>query len=755
VEGHRLGNTVKRPLFLLFSLLLTTATSTAATPFVAALAREPALPDNLAGAVLLTELGCTACHVSTKHPDLLRPKAGPDLSRAGSRVAAAHLRRFLAEPDDLKPGTSMPNVLNHLPMAERDAVATTLAHYLSSLRDVPFSSPLPEPDAVDRGRALYPSVGCLACHAPESPFPSESVPLGPLADKYSVPSLTRFLEDPLAVRPGGRMPDLKLDHFEAVDIASFLLRDQVTSHPEFTPDPQLANLGREQFAQYRCGACHTTGTEQAWKPSLPLDQIRPDQGCLSRHPGPWPAYDLSEAQHQAIRAALEVQAQPFRPEDQVELPFNQLNCLACHQRGERGGVTPERDAFFTTRDENLGDQGRMPPTLTGVGGKLRRDALREVIVNGAAVRPYLFTRMPRFGAANSEALVDALRHLDPSFPVPHLEGDPPPRPHEIGRELAGSKGFNCVACHTFRGQSAAAIRAIDLMTLAGRLEEGWFHQYLAQPQRFSPLTIMPSFWPDGVSLLPEVLGGHPDRQRDALWQYLAQGPEAGQPSGLILEPLDIIVANEAVILRRAYPGIGKRGIGVGYPSGIHLAFDAELMRLASVWSGDFIEASALWRGQGAGQAHILGRDTVHFPKGPAFALLPSPDIAWPTNITERPEGFAFKGYSLDATRRPTFRYQLGMVSVEDGFLDLKDPDGRAFLKRNVHFPSGPPPPTFHFRVAADAKVEPRANHVYAVGNHLLVHLPSAGVVRDVPEGRELLWPVTGAFTLEYHLAPLP
>lgn len=753
--GDRPENTVKRHLALLLIWILAAATSTAATPFVAGLTREPPLPDTLAGAVLLTELGCTACHASTKHPELLRPKAGPDLSRVGSRVATTHLLGFLAEPDALKPGTTMPHVLHHLPMAEREAAATALAHYLSSLRDKPFTASPPEPDAVVRGRVLYQTVGCLACHAPESPFPSESVPLGPLADKYSVPSLTRFLEDPLSVRPGGRMPDLKLDHFEAVDLASYLLRDQKASLPAFLPDAQLAHRGRELFSQHRCAACHATGEEKSWMPAAPLDQLRADQGCLSQLTGPWPAYDLSEAQRQAIRAALEVQAQPFAPQDQVDLALNQLNCLACHQRGARGGVPPERDAFFATRDENLGDQGRMPPTLTGVGGKLRRDWLREVVVNGAAVRPYLLTRMPRFGAANSEALVDALHHLDPPFPAPTLDGDPPPRPHEIGRDLAGSQYFNCVACHTFRGQSAAAIRAIDLMTMAERLDEGWFHQYLAHPQRFSPLTIMPGFWPDNVSPLPEVLGGHPDRQRDALWQYLAQGPEAGQPSGLVLEPLEITVANEAVMLRRAYPGIGKRGIGVGYPAGIHLAFDAEHMRLGSLWSGGFIEASALWRGQGAGQAHLLGRDTVHFPQGPAFARLPSPDSSWPTNVTERPEGFAFKGYSLDATRRPTFRYQLGTVSVEDRFLDLKDPDGRAFLKRNVHFPSGPPPPAWHFRVAADPHIQPLANHAYAIGKNLLVRLPSAGVVRDTPGGRELLLPVTGAFTLEYHLTPRP
>jgi mono/diheme cytochrome c family protein len=38
----------------------------------------------------------------------------------------------------------------------------------------------PAPAAVERGRKLYHSVGCVACHSPETPL-ADSVPLGPVA----------------------------------------------------------------------------------------------------------------------------------------------------------------------------------------------------------------------------------------------------------------------------------------------------------------------------------------------------------------------------------------------------------------------------------------------------------------------------------------------------------------------------------------------------------------------------------------------
>jgi hypothetical protein len=293
------------------------------------------------------------------------------------------------------------------------------------------------------------------------------------------------------------------------------------------------------------------------------------------------------------------------------------------------------------------------------------------------------------------------------------------------------------------------------MTMAERLEENWFHHYMTSPQRFSALTIMPGFWPDGKSPLPEVLGGDPGKQRDALWQWLARGPEAGEPRGLVLEPLVVAVTNEAVIIRRAFPGIGKRGIGVGYPAGINLSFDAGQMRLGSLWSGGFIEASGIWRGQGAGQAHVLGKDTVNFPAGVAFAMLDSPGSPWPTNLARQAEGFAFKGYSLDAKQRPTFRYEFGDMLVEDVFLDAKADDAKPHFVRSLKFPQRPPPSGLHFRVAADKQIEARGEREFAVGKGLLVRLSAPGIVREADGARELLLPVRGSFTIEYHLTGKP
>ena len=734
---------------IIVSLLVAAGLGRAAAaepPIIAGLQRDGT--EKLAGAVLASELGCAACH-PTPQP-AFEAKPGPDLSAVGARVNAAHLRRFLASPSTVKPGTTMPDVLAHLPERQREDAALALAQYLATL-GTPKDSPTepPRQDAIDRGAALYHSAGCVACHSPEKLLP-DSVPLGPLSEKYTVASLAAFLERPLEVRAGARMPDCHLAQEEARDIASYLLRGQAAPLPVVPPDAALAGRGKALFTEHRCQACHSTGVRRDPPSLAPFGRLRLNEGCLSDKEGDWPRYPLSKAQRTALRSAISEEARPWSPAELADLSLTRLNCLACHQRDGLGGIASERNAYFTGREESLGEQGRIPPPLTGVGAKLKAPWLREVIANGAGVRTTLNTRMPKFGDANAERLVAWFKQLDTLPPANHTRLPESANPHRVGRELAGAKGLNCIACHTFR-ERAAAIRGPELTTMTLRLEESWFHQYLAQPQRFSPLTVMPGFWPDGKSPLPDVLGGDPVLQRDALWQYLDQGPEAGEPEGLVLEPLVVTVNDDAVIVRRAFPGIGKRGLGIGYPGGINLAFDAEQMRLASVWAGGFIEASSLWRGQGAGQAHLLGRDVVSFPKGPAFAQLASSDAPWPVpDATPRPSPFHFQGYSLDARQRPTLRYTVNGFPVEDFFLERRDASGALYLERTLKFAS-PPPAQLHLRVAADATIEPRAPDTFAVGPHLLVRLPAPGILRDAADTKELLIPVAASgLTLEYH-----
>ena len=69
---------------------------------------EPALK----GRVLIEELNCVACHEAAT----LRSgsRQAPRLSAVGSRVNPAYLQAFIENPHQVKPGTPMPDALDHL-----------------------------------------------------------------------------------------------------------------------------------------------------------------------------------------------------------------------------------------------------------------------------------------------------------------------------------------------------------------------------------------------------------------------------------------------------------------------------------------------------------------------------------------------------------------------------------------------------------------------------------------------------------------
>jgi mono/diheme cytochrome c family protein len=713
-----------------------------AEPIIGGLGERGPKDELVRGLVLLSELNCTSCHQSDSKLPMRR--GGPVLSGITQRFSTDHLLRFIGQPQVVKPGTVMPDVLGHLTDEERGKVAGAIGQYLILSPDAGSAPPAINQGDIEKGRKLYSTIGCLACHGPDQEA-ARQVPLGLLAEKYHLPSLVEFLKNPLRHRPNGRMPDLRLTHFEALDLATYLLGNP-TIWPKISLSGQAREAGRRYFTQFGCAQCHDRSPTGGVK-HRPLAELRTDHGCLSNQRGSWPDYGLNQSQISALKLAVRSHAEPLSPRQEIDLRLTQLNCIACHQRGDLGGVSEILDAHFTGTDPNLGDQGRIPPPLTGVGAKLKPDWMRKILVHGESARPYLNTRMPKFGAAEVEPLIKLFARVD------ELEAPPIDRVKDAklakneGMKLAGSRGgLNCVACHTFRLESAAPIKALDLTTMTDRLQEGWFHQYLRHPQRYQPLTIMPSFWPDGKAALTNVLDGNAGRQIDALWQYLSYGRNVRAPAGIAREPLELAVGSEAVMLRRNYPGIGKRGIGVGYPAGVNLSFDAGQARLASIWQGGFIEASAAWRGQGSGAVRPLSREVIRFPAGAAFAKLDDLKSAWPTNEARQLPGLQFRGYTLDKLQRPTFSYELDGNLITDQFTDRKDASGKGYFER--HFLLSRPVQGLHFRATKESNLKSVDERTVRVGRSLLIRFPVKPTIR----GDELLFDLSGMkeFKLEYH-----
>ena len=94
---------------------------------------------------------------------------------------------------------------------------------------------------------------------------------------------------------------------------------------------------------------------------------------------------------------------------------------------------------------------------------------------------------------------------------------------QVGEDLFGL--MMCIRCHPTDNAPLppgveAADLAPDLQISHERLRPEWVLDWLLDPQQIAPGTRMPTFFPDGQSPLPNVLGGDVQAQIEAIRDYL-------------------------------------------------------------------------------------------------------------------------------------------------------------------------------------------------------------------------------------------
>ncbi|NNF43178.1 MAG: c-type cytochrome, partial [Phycisphaerales bacterium] len=549
-----------------------------------------------------------------------------------------------------------------------------------------------------------------ACHGPLGDEASADAgdawrsyaPLGPLARKYSIESLAAFLADPLASRPNGLMPDQQLEPMESHALAAFLIeREHAAGHrpgevAPFRFDPARAVRGAARFANTGCAACHdrtaVSTTPIASALAAPaLETLAGDAGCLAATPPAGvPDYAFDQYEREAIAAyLLHAAAGPAAatPLDDLALHLEQLACTACHAYQGALGPGPAVTRLFATDGEaDLGDEGRLPPDLTGAGERLTTSWMNAVLADEARARPYLATRMPHFGLATT----DALPHL---FAAAAGANDglaeEPVFTTELarhGRTLVGADGLNCIECHRIAGHEATGTPGPDLADMPGRLLPASFRRWVLDPARVRPGTRMPSFFVGGRSAITGILGGDAERQVDAIWAYLSQGASLPLPEGLI-DPAgyDLVVGDEPVVFRSFVRDAGVRAIACGFPEQIHCAFDADRCAITMAWEGQFLSAAGAWGARGGSETNPDA--TAWVAAGPNPLSLAAPETTPDATTTTR-----FRGYELDAERSPVFLYELRSAGTVVSVRERPRPrrsGAAAGLRRHFEL-SGPP-----------------------------------------------------------------
>lgn len=494
--------------------------------------------------------------------------------------------------------------------------------------------------------------------------------------------------------------------------------------------PELVAKGRELFATLGCANCHQLKPITATLKATPLAKLSPDKGCLTdKPPQGLPHFGVDAAQRQAIAAALA--HKPAKPLSVIRETMMTFNCYACHVRDKLGGPSDEVNKFFLTTQPEMGDEGRLPPSLDGVGAKLTTEYFQHLLDRGVHDRPYSHTRMPGFGLANVGAIVRAFAAVDQLPAVPEVPWDRPfVSIRAQGRHLVGGDAFGCIKCHTFNGVKAEGVQGIDMTLMPKRLKREWFHAYVTDPAAIRPGTRMPASFLNGKSMLPKVLDGTATTQIEAMWLYLKEGHMARTPVGMGRVSIPLVPVNGAILHRNFIEGAGKRGIAVGYPEKAHLAFDANECRLVMLWQGAFLDVAKHWTDRGAGTEGPLGDNVLKLPMGPTFAMLEKEDAAWPRGVA----GYRFRGYRLTADDRPTFLYGFGEVGVEE-FVNPVVTGKEVGMRRTLTLTATKPIANLYYR-AAVGKVEEIGEGWYRVDGTWKVKVVGGKIRKD-----ELLVPV--------------
>jgi cytochrome c2 len=253
-------------------------------------------------------------------------KVGPNLKDIRLKLNKDWIPVWLKKPTDFRPTTKMPNFR----LNEHQIEAITAYLWQSALTD-----PLPKqkPGDVDRGKQLFETRGCLACHSigegAQKQGGTFAANLSREGEKANYDYLVRWIHDArqrtrpycpyekkdigpedyakkglpyvfdlqhsrcpndgheLQVQNMTVMPSLRLSWEDAQDIASFLMtqkRKDPSSYAAapYMDDPNLKEEGKKWIRQFGCAGCHEIagledegriGTDLSVEGSKPIERL--------------------------------------------------------------------------------------------------------------------------------------------------------------------------------------------------------------------------------------------------------------------------------------------------------------------------------------------------------------------------------------------------------------------------------------------------------------------------------------------------
>ncbi len=306
----------------------------------------PEAPTLDAGMRMVETLGCWGCHRISGIEAQKLPRPGPSLTKLAGKVSKEWAIRWVANPPAFRASTRMPSFfyqenyvnvsgsraptpaqtkMNEQGRIENNTMINSIVAYLYDKSKPAEVAPVSGKGDAGGGEKLLAERGCFGCHMSDPAAQRDLVgtyrQFGPnlagIGSKASRDWIYRWISNPKEWNPETKMPNLRLSHEDALDIAEYLAT--LKAPPEFekaglpATDPQtleriglyfeMANrtlfdakadlakmdqhakevyVGRNLIAHYGCFACHAIpgfedakpiGTELTEEGSKPVHRL--------------------------------------------------------------------------------------------------------------------------------------------------------------------------------------------------------------------------------------------------------------------------------------------------------------------------------------------------------------------------------------------------------------------------------------------------------------------------------------------------
>ena len=239
---------------------------------------------------------------------------------------------------------------------------------------------------------------------------------------------------------------------------------------------------------------------------------------------------------------------------------------------------------------------------------------------------------------------------------------------------------------------------------------GWFHQLLVNPAAHqSRHAHARSSGPRARSPFPSWAAGRWTARSTPSGDIFRSAIDDAADRACSPPAIELIPADAPIVHRTMMAGAGNRSMLAGFPESVHVAFDADVVRMAKAWKGRFFDAKGMWENRGGQHLAPLGgrRDRPAARAGIALLDTASGSVARRQIQGRSKHRREVQRICAGQGGRPTSTTSWKTIDIHEQPLPVL-PSGGPELVRAFRMVSSQPVTRLYFLAAQGSKIEAKS-----------------------------------------------